>query len=419
MPGLLYPAYQKFYNALSSLERFDKEQNFFDNISSLDNFFLEYRNITFVIQSALKHTKYFDAYISNRDKYLTDHWFVEKRNEIAKEQPFRLIKKLDITMYYPAGSVDLHTQSFTVEDDIPLSSLMEELKNMFSGLNLAEVFFSAKFSFYEKDKDVDIWDKLISGIALMQKFMDSLYNEIGENCPLCIQLRNKISGSKFSLFSKELWLINDYIYYPFSDKFERANRVAMVLSADGNKVANHGSIEKFTESKYFNYDGTPFGKFVLMHACIRLISPGADIMPAIMILYGDGTYDLDVFYADVKTTVYRKINEVAEQISNDDIKEVFFMSLYTVVPYQKDVPITAKERQCIAENDILAFMRVDCNMNEEEYVFDGKLLDSEEYLLCTMKYGRKNKLDIGLNSMTPIWRAFKKKRADDLHDDEN
>ena len=30
MSGLLYPAYQKFYSALSNLERFNKESNFFD-----------------------------------------------------------------------------------------------------------------------------------------------------------------------------------------------------------------------------------------------------------------------------------------------------------------------------------------------------------------------------------------------------
>lgn len=62
MAGLLYPAYQKFYSSLSSLERFDKEGNFFNNISCLDAFFSEYRNITFVIQAALKHTEYFNIY---------------------------------------------------------------------------------------------------------------------------------------------------------------------------------------------------------------------------------------------------------------------------------------------------------------------------------------------------------------------
>ena len=39
MPGLLYPAYQKFYSAISCLERFRKEQDFFENISCLDTFF--------------------------------------------------------------------------------------------------------------------------------------------------------------------------------------------------------------------------------------------------------------------------------------------------------------------------------------------------------------------------------------------
>ena len=75
MPGLLFPAYQKLYSALSHLERFDKESNFFDNISAIDNFFNEYRNITFVMQESLRHTEHFDAYEKNRDQFLTDHWF--------------------------------------------------------------------------------------------------------------------------------------------------------------------------------------------------------------------------------------------------------------------------------------------------------------------------------------------------------
>ena len=73
MPGLLFPAYQKLYSALSHLERFNKESNFFDNISAIDSFFNEYRNITFVMQASLKHTEYYGAYEKNRDKYLVDH----------------------------------------------------------------------------------------------------------------------------------------------------------------------------------------------------------------------------------------------------------------------------------------------------------------------------------------------------------
>ena len=62
MPGLLHPAYQKFYSAISCLERFNKEQDFFENISCLDTFFSEYRSITLVMQKSLAHTPYIDTY---------------------------------------------------------------------------------------------------------------------------------------------------------------------------------------------------------------------------------------------------------------------------------------------------------------------------------------------------------------------
>lgn len=101
MDNLLFPAFQKFYSAVSSLKRFNTENNFFDNISSLDTFFSEYRNITFVIQKSLKNTEYNSIYEKNRDKYLTDHWFVEKRNETIKQQPFQLIKHIEITVFSP------------------------------------------------------------------------------------------------------------------------------------------------------------------------------------------------------------------------------------------------------------------------------------------------------------------------------
>lgn len=150
MAGLLYPAYQKFYSALSCLERFEKEQNFFDNISSLDNFFAEYRNITFAIQAALKHTEYFSSYEKYRNQYLTDHWFVEKRNETTKQKPFQLVKKIDVTIYFPNESVPLFTKLFTVEDDMPMDSLNASLKDFFVNVSPSEVFFQRHFRSLKK-----------------------------------------------------------------------------------------------------------------------------------------------------------------------------------------------------------------------------------------------------------------------------
>lgn len=413
MAGLLYPAYQKFYSAISCLERFEKEQNFFDNISSLDNFFAEYRNITFAIQAALKHTAFFPFYEKYRDQYLTDRWFVEKRNETTKQKPFQLVKKIDVTIYFPNDSIALLTKSFTVEDDVPMDSLNNDLKEFFVTIPTSEVFFSAAFSFFEKETTIDLWGKLVAGISSMQDFMDALYNEIGEDCSLCNQLREKIRKSKLLVLLRDFLLVNDYVYYPEQDSFERGGRLAMILSHNGNKVANKSPLKTLTEAQYFNYDGTAFGTFVLMHALIRTMSPEADIMPAILTIYGDDTYDLDVFHADIKTTVYRKISEVAQRIEQEDIRQVCFMSLYLYRDDDQNVPETSKERAAIACKDMLVFVSVDQKINELEYVFEGELLSEVEYVACVMQHGRKNKLEIGRLNMSPIIRAFEAKTVDE------
>ena len=125
MPGLLFPAYQKLYSALSHLERFDKESNFFDNISAIDNFFNEYRNITFVMQESLRHTEFFSAYEKNRDEFLTDHWFVDKRNETIKQKPFNLIKEVTVTLYLPFGGFTVSEKQYSVANDEQLESTLQ------------------------------------------------------------------------------------------------------------------------------------------------------------------------------------------------------------------------------------------------------------------------------------------------------
>ena len=115
---LLYPAFQKFYSALSSLERFRKEKSFFENISSLDTFFSEFRNVTFVLKKSLTHTDYMPLYEKLRAKYLSKlKWFVENRNETTKEHPFELEKKIEITAYLSGCRIDVYNKDFSIFDD--------------------------------------------------------------------------------------------------------------------------------------------------------------------------------------------------------------------------------------------------------------------------------------------------------------
>lgn len=170
---LLYPAFQKFYSALNNLDKFNTGKNFFENISSLDTFFSEFRNVTFVLQKSLANTEYMPVYEKERDKYLSEcRWFVTKRNETTKQQPFQLVKQIGIEIYSPSKSLIGFLMKFTVENDVEISTLIKELRKLFNSVSSIEVFFSAKFSYFEKNSNIDWkrYDTLIpKTIPLLQE----------------------------------------------------------------------------------------------------------------------------------------------------------------------------------------------------------------------------------------------------------
>lgn len=159
--GLLYPALHKFYSALSCLEKFEKGTNFFDNIGHLDNFFSEYRNITFVLQKSLAHTDFTSTYEKLRDQHLVNNvgrWFIEKRNEVLKQQPFDLEKRIVISIYAGQSPVMLPELIFTIDNDVEYSTIVDSLKTTFVTLGQLEVMFSAEFFFYEHGHTQDLYD---------------------------------------------------------------------------------------------------------------------------------------------------------------------------------------------------------------------------------------------------------------------
>lgn len=146
--NLLVPAAQKLYSALSSLERFSKYNNFYDNISSLDNFLSEYRNVTFVIQKSLAHTNLLHFYEETRDEFLSGDlgkWFIEKRNEVLKEHPFNLQKEVIITIYDSLSTLKIASKNFTAENDSDYSSLIEDLRMLLKSGDRIETSFSVEF----------------------------------------------------------------------------------------------------------------------------------------------------------------------------------------------------------------------------------------------------------------------------------
>lgn len=407
MPGLLYPSMQKFYSALSSLDKFSKENNFFENISSLDTFFSEYRNITFVLQKSLANTKYITIYEKLRDKYLSDcRWFVEKRNETTKQQPFRLVKKIELTIYFPDQSFKVTTKQFTVENDISIGTLIRQFEQLFTDINSFEVYFSAAFSFYENNSKFDIYNEIISGITKMECFLNEMKSEIKETCKLCEEIERAIID--FAVFSlpRDMFLVSDYVYYTQKCEFEKASRVAMT-TAGHRETLHRMSLDGFCNGVFEGIGDTVFEKFVMMHVIIGNV----DVMPTRMIVYNDHTFELDAFNSDIKTTLYRKINETAKIILNEDVKEVFWMHTYMLYPSTSEAStVPSNERYRFATKEFLTFIRVDNALNEEEIIFDGFFIECENYIVNQMRNSTGNRLELGKRNMIPILEAFKNKQ---------
>lgn len=403
MENIMYGALQKYYSALLNLRKFDKDRDFFNNISCLDNFFSEFRSITFVLQKSIAHTKYKSLYEKYREIYLNDSkWFVEKRNQTVKEEPFPLIKQIDLTVYFSNAGFCVDSRKFSVENDVPLTTFLHDLEDFLSHLDPMQIFFSAKFTFFERNGDENIFLKINSGIDIMYDFLMEMYQKTDDKCALCDELIRKIKSTKRYFHSGDFPYINDYVYYPQMKCFDKSNSIIMFA---GDRPLLRRPLTGFDKIKVLNSEGNYFKKFVFMH----IIQQNTELMPTIMTVYGDQTYTLDSFTADIKTIFYRKLHETAQRILEEDVREVYFMMVYVSVS-EKFLGIPSTERMAYAENEFLTFMKVDCDLNEEEYIFDGQFLNDPKYIVDTFLGGKQTKLDFGVNNMRPIIEAFQLKK---------
>lgn len=208
---------QKFYSTLKSLEEFGVNGDFYDDVSSLDKFFSEFRSITFVLQKHLKteeNKKIYNELCNSLLKTDNLKWFVDIRNEVVHETPFQLKKELSLDIYLPGGeTLKIKDDRLVVDVSASFFDALEYIKEFFiEELGLIEVFFSCKITFYENDKVVDIYPKIISGILQMRKFVSTFMEKIDCDCPMCVALKEKVEKLLEKVQMKEISFTNDYSF---------------------------------------------------------------------------------------------------------------------------------------------------------------------------------------------------------------
>lgn len=403
---LLLPAYQKLYAALASLERFSKGQDLYDNIACIDSFLSEYRNVTFVLQKSLAHTDYMSLYENLRDKYLKNNqcsWLLKKRNEVLKEKPFALEKKFILTIYLPYTSGVFHSESYTIEYEVDYVSLIESIKSIISNIPAIEVFFSVEFVYKEIDSDINLFNSINDGIESLLSLLLELDKEIGkEVSSMRKTVQNKIEKLFFHHIPKDAWFIDDYVYYRENNMFEKGERFEIITPfKTGIKYIDFCQLFHIENKGDFIQE--TFEAFKKMH--IVSFSKQKRVMTTFLILNEDGILSMFMYDASIKTTTYRKINEIASVIRTEaNIAAIFYVGEMIYYNDPNLMNLDYRHRTKHIHSELLSFDLI-TKKDSAQYLISKEAV-IEESKNCLFPTLTKVETDDNSSFMCPIMKAF-------------
>lgn len=379
---IVFPALQKYYSALKSLDDFGIQGNFFDDVSNLDTFFSEFRNITFVIQKELKTEENKRIYAELRDRHLsgdTLKWFVETRNKTTKQKPFALKKELKIDLYLPHGVYSLKNERLMVDFDASFDEALKAIRYIFiEKLKLVEVFFSSEILFSEEGENIDLYPRIKSGIAQMNGFLIEFQKAFSCNCETCSTIKALIEKTYKNVMFKELKFVNDYT---LEKELVEGDRAEMFFSAGGSGYSHISDIRTTLDNPlYKDAQGCLvelFKRFASCHVVIYQMQ-NHDIMPVFMIIYSDNTFRNIPFIATTKATCYRKVQEVIGTSDFIDAVAVFYCGEFFSYDINQFAEINQKpysERISFAKEEMLSFTMLVKGGGEMTIILDTSRVD--------------------------------------------
>lgn len=386
---ILAPALQKFYSALKSLDEFGRYGNFFDDVSNLDKFFSEFRNITFVIQKNLKTEENKKTYEELRDSLLsgdTLKWFINTRNKTTKERPFELKKELAIDLYLPHGLYTLKDSRLVVDVDASFNDALDYIRSVcFENLGLVEVFFTSRITFREANDTLDLYPKIRDGIAQMNQFLEEIGKHFPCDCEICQALKCKIETLFRNIQFKELNFISDYTLELGKEAVE-GEKAAMYFSMGDAKFFQPSELRATLDNPIFKDSKgclrELFLRFSSMHTVIFQMQEH-DIMPVFMLVYDDQTYRMIPFVATTKATFYRRVLEIISMPDFNEVSAVFYCGeyyLYDVEQLQEINERPYSERIHNAQKEILSFVMIAKGGGEMSIVLDESRIEDIQYI---------------------------------------
>lgn len=328
--SVMYSSFQKFYSALNNINHFRLENNSFENASYLDNFFSEFRNITFVLQKSLPKGSDNLVYQEFRTKYFSNpemKWFITKRNQVIHENPVNLIRFFQIQVYGISSIITRET-IFYDDEDHPLEDIQKAIQVLLDSLEeKIEINFSVRHLIMDENNHeyLDMISLIREGVGTMWLFLDSLRNALDDNSPPLLRLEKEIKTLLMQILSNEILFVTDYVYHVTDKKLIPASvgNASFGLNIENPKLTRIQEEYNFMAIDFDN-DLDLFKWFVSINLPLY-VAGHKDLMSTFFIVYNDKSFTIRSFFSSQRATTYRMINDVANMVKEGKIRAVMFM----------------------------------------------------------------------------------------------
>lgn len=416
MPDIIYPILQKYYNALNSLNSLSITKDIFESIPLIDNFFAEFRNITFIMQKSFNTKELKEYYRKKQEELLNDdslRWFIDKRNETVKENPFKLEKEVEVYVYLPDFCGKIIDSRLSIDNDIPLDTLEQVIKTYLVKYNKnSDIYFSIDILFKENGNEIDIYPKIKNGIGIMDKFINAVIADYPCDCSKCTNIIEKIKELKTEIFLKDFTFSWDYtienneIIWGQQIEMGSYDKNGHPIFMSNIRIPIDANLP--IGKDIINSDMQLFKFYALMHCTIFKVQ-NKDIMPTFIIVYEDNTVSYIPFIPTIKTTFYRKAQYVEKIARKKDIRVVYFIGENYYYPIEKIKEIQQPYSQRIkhASTTLLSL-----NMISKKYEhvmtisFDINNIECEDYAINQINNPYE---DINCYWLNPILDVLKEK----------
>lgn len=340
-------------------------------------------------------------------------WFVQKRNEVTKIQPFPLQKRININYYFPCKDTFSIQQILTVDNEETFASVVKTSLDLVKEIDSVDKFFSIEIQFQEQNISKDIFPMMLEGIDVLYEIvLKPTLRKYPCSCSKCKTLMGRIEELRVSIPTKQI------LFHWDGDIIEGKEYFANNIMFYGEK---EGKIQDFYKNKqnlaYSLFDPKNSGEvfqvfeyFISMHiSCYR--EQKNSLMPVFFIVFTDNTFSILPYVSELKSTTYRLVANIADQILEKPIKAVFHICenyIYDLDQKIWEIPYFSRIKQARREG-LWAIMVTDA-LTIAKVSFDSVRIHDDTYVREIMKEITETKITNSIHHfLWPLEQAFRKR----------